>query len=43
MNKKVLVASLLVTAVAVAGLGAFVLLDDGPAGSSARAAPDKAR
>jgi hypothetical protein len=43
VNKKVLVASMLVTAVALAGLGAFVLLDDGSAGSAGRVAPDKAR
>ena len=43
MNKKVLVASMLVTTFAVAGLGAFVLLDDGSAGSAARPAPEKAR
>ena len=43
MNKKVLVASILVTAVAVAGLGAFVLLDDGSGGAAGSTDADKAR
>ena len=43
MNKKVLVASMLVTTVAVAGLGAFVLLDDGSGGAAARSGSDQAR
>jgi hypothetical protein len=43
VNKKVLVASMLVTTVALAGLGAFVLLDDGSGGTAGRSAPEKAR
>jgi hypothetical protein len=42
VNKKVLVATMFLAAAGVAGLGAFLLLEDGP-GGAARAAPDKVR
>jgi hypothetical protein len=42
VNKKVLLATMFLAAAAVAGLGAFLLLEDG-AGGAARSAPDKVR